>query len=172
MTLEERSDSADLHLVCDVAAQDEAAMFADSSCLPQLYLVAGHASCAALPDTVSAKQLTEIAAAGHGEVSRDWSAADHVTTVLTSGWPGAGGRRLLRAAGQVPARAAERQLRPGRGQRQRRRRGGGRGLAAGGARGGGLPAGGGGGAEGGRAGQDLLLHLPGGLHAALRGLHK
>ena len=54
-------------------------MFADSSCLPQLYLVAGHASCAALPDTVSAKQLTEIAAAGHGEVSRDWSAAGHVT---------------------------------------------------------------------------------------------
>ena len=74
--------------MCDVTARDEAAMFADSSCLPQLYLVAGHASCAALPDTVSAKQLTEIAAAGHGEVSRDWSAAGHVTTVLTLDWSG------------------------------------------------------------------------------------
>ena len=73
--------------MCDVTARDEAAMFADSSCLPQLYLVAGHTSCAALPDTVSAKQLTEIAAAGHGEVSRDWSAAGHVTTPRVQGEP-------------------------------------------------------------------------------------
>ena len=65
MTLEDRSDSeSELHLVCDVSATDTSLFSGDSECLPAIYLVSGHQSCSGLPDSISAKKLSDIKKAG------------------------------------------------------------------------------------------------------------
>ena len=61
LTLEDRSDSeSELHLVCDVSATDTSLFSGDSECLPAIYLVSGHQSCSGLPDSISAKKLSDI----------------------------------------------------------------------------------------------------------------
>ena len=62
LTLEDRSDSeSELHLVCDVSATDDSLFSEDSSeCLPAIYLVSGHTSCSGLPDSITAKKLSDI----------------------------------------------------------------------------------------------------------------
>ena len=65
LTLEDRSDSeSELHLVCDVSATDTSLFSGDSECLPAIYLVSGHQSCSGLPDSISAKKLSDIKKAG------------------------------------------------------------------------------------------------------------
>ena len=65
LTLEDRSDSeSELHLVCDVSATDSSLFSGDSECLPAIYLVSGHQSCSGLPDSISAKKLSDIKKAG------------------------------------------------------------------------------------------------------------
>ena len=66
MTLEDRSDSdSELHLVCEVSATDDSLFSGDDTeCLPAIYLVSGHQSCSGLPDTVSAKKLSDIKKTG------------------------------------------------------------------------------------------------------------
>ena len=65
LTLEDRSDSeSELHLVCDVSATDTSLFSGDSDCLPAIYLVSGHQSCSGLPDSISAKKLSDIKKAG------------------------------------------------------------------------------------------------------------
>ena len=65
LTLEDRTDSeSELHLVCDVSAPDASLFSGDSECLPAIYLVSGHQSCSGLPDSISAKKLSDIKKAG------------------------------------------------------------------------------------------------------------
>ena len=65
LTLEDRSDSeSELHLVCDVSATDTSLFSGDSECHPAIYLVSGHQSCSGLPDSISAKKLSDIKKAG------------------------------------------------------------------------------------------------------------
>ena len=58
---------AQLHLICEVSTT-KSSLFSDSSCVPEIYLVAGHSVCSGLPDVVSAKKLVEITADGQAEV--------------------------------------------------------------------------------------------------------
>ena len=58
---------AQLHLICEVSTS-KSSLFSDSSCVPEIYLVAGHSVCSGLPDVVSAKKLVEITADGQAEV--------------------------------------------------------------------------------------------------------
>ena len=61
---------AQLHLVCGVSTS-KSSLFSDSSCVPEVYLVAGHSVCSGLPEVVSAKKLVEITADGEAEVQID-----------------------------------------------------------------------------------------------------
>ena len=58
---------AQLHLICEVSTS-KSSLFSDSSCVPEVYLVAGHSVCSGLPDVISAKKLVEITAGGQAEV--------------------------------------------------------------------------------------------------------
>ena len=64
--------AAQLHLICEVSTT-KASLFSDSSCVPEVYLVAGHSVCSGLPEVVSAKKLVEIRADGQDEVQIDAS---------------------------------------------------------------------------------------------------
>ena len=64
--------AAQLHLICEVSTNKNS-LFSDSSCVPEVYLVAGHSVCSGLPDVVSAKKLVEITAGGQAEVKIDAS---------------------------------------------------------------------------------------------------
>ena len=61
------SGSDKLNLVCDFSSTDES-MFSDKSCVPSIYIVFGHSSCASLPSEVNAKKLADIEKSGQGEV--------------------------------------------------------------------------------------------------------
>ena len=61
-----------LHLICEVSTS-KSSLFSDSSCVPEVYLVAGHSVCSGLPDVVSAKKLVDITAGGQDEVQIDAS---------------------------------------------------------------------------------------------------
>ena len=50
--------------MCDVSATDTSLFSGDSECLPAIYLVSGHQSCSGLPDSISAKKLSDIKKAG------------------------------------------------------------------------------------------------------------
>lgn len=64
--------AAQLHLICEVSTStNKNSLFSDSSCVPEVYLVAGHSVCSGLPDVVSAKKLVEITADGQAEVQID-----------------------------------------------------------------------------------------------------
>ena len=62
--------AAQLHLICEVSTNKNS-LFSDSSCVPEVYLVAGHSVCSGLPDVVSAKKLVDITAGGQAEVQID-----------------------------------------------------------------------------------------------------
>lgn len=72
LSLENRrvDGAAQLHLICEVSTS-KSSLFSDSSCVPEVYLVAGHSVCSGLPDVVSAKKLVEITAGGEAEVQID-----------------------------------------------------------------------------------------------------
>jgi len=74
LSLENRrvDGAAQLHLICEVSTT-KASLFSDSSCVPEVYLVAGHSVCSGLPEVVSAKKLVEIRADGQDEVQIDAS---------------------------------------------------------------------------------------------------
>jgi hypothetical protein len=59
-----------LNLVCDFSSTD-GSMFSDQGCVPAIYIVSGHSSCASLPTEVIAKKLADIHEAGEGEVLVD-----------------------------------------------------------------------------------------------------
>lgn len=62
--------AAQLHLICEVSTS-KSSLFSDSSCVPEIYLVAGHSVCSGLPEVVSAKKLVKIAADGEAEIKID-----------------------------------------------------------------------------------------------------
>ena len=59
-------------MVCEVSTNKND-IFSDSSCVPEIFLVAGHSFCTNLPDIVSAKKLVAITADGEAEVEIDAS---------------------------------------------------------------------------------------------------